>query len=166
MQVIFLDIDGVLYTKRSGLAFAQAIEQRRATPCDDERVKAFDVEAVKNLGELVYLTGARLVVSSTWRLRADLHALRDLFRNLPFAHALLDTTGTQRKTRAEEILAWLLSHPGITSFAIIDDMLDGLDVTFPDHFVKCEAGRGFGDRAAFDLALSILHRTDGGTPHV
>jgi HAD domain in Swiss Army Knife RNA repair proteins len=129
-------------------------------------VKAFDVEAVKNLGEIVYMTGAQIVVSSTWRLRANLYVLRELFRNLPFAHTLLDTTGEQRTTRAEEVLAWLLSHPGITSFVIIDDMLDGLDSTFPDHFVKCDAGRGFGNRAAFDLALSILHRTDGGTPHV
>src|SRR5687767_10572458 len=58
MKIVFLDIDGVLNTRRSCHA-------QRGRP------RPFDVDAISALNRVLRQTGARVVMSSTWRIKPN-----------------------------------------------------------------------------------------------
>jgi hypothetical protein len=139
-KVIFLDVDGVLVSSRGltesyepgdpGLFYAAA----SGVPL--ERC------ALRSLAALVAQSGARIVVSSTWRLEADLLAhLRAALEEFGIGGALLGGTPSGRN-RGEEVEAWLAaSAPAATSFVILEDS---------DRHIQCVAwgGRGALPRGA------------------
>jgi hypothetical protein len=97
--VIFLDIDGVL--KRTG----------------GGRGRQVDRDLLARFQRLVGDTQARVVLASTWR--HDANGLTDARRlKIPFDEVLPDL---RPKSRADEIRAWLASHPETERFAILDD---------------------------------------------
>ena len=131
-KVIFLDVDGVLVSSRGltesyepgdpGLFYAAA----SGVPL--ERC------ALRSLAALVAQSGARIVVSSTWRLEADLLAhLRAALEEFGIGGALLGGTPSGRN-RGEEVEAWLAaSAPAATSFVILEDS---------DRHIQCVAWGG------------------------
>lgn len=70
MKVIFLDIDGVLNVHYKGR--------------QDEYGQAFHPNFVENLREVIDKTGAKIVISSTWRM-SGLQVMQEMWkhRNLP-----------------------------------------------------------------------------------
>ena len=99
LPVIFLDIDGVL--KRLGR----------------DRERRVDRDLLARLQRLVEQTNARVVLASTWR--HDPKGLEDARRlHIPFDDVLPDL---RPASRADEIRAWLASHPETERFAILDD---------------------------------------------
>lgn len=109
MKLIFLDIDGVLVTNRSLMA---GNEYR------------FDKECVKNLLEILTITGAKIVISSSWREDRTLNQLKLLFENNGLGDNIIDITPIHgdHEIRGSEIKAFLdRSDLKIDKFVIIDD---------------------------------------------
>jgi len=105
--VIFLDVDGVLITRRS-------LNMRTPTP-----------RCVQRLNELCRASGAALVVSSVWRLGQSLKALRSLLRGWGVEGRVIGSTpDINGEERGREIAAWLLAHPETERYVILDDDAD------------------------------------------
>jgi hypothetical protein len=104
-----LDIDGVLNCKR--------------TPNPRKLPYVVDAVLLERLLQLLDRTGAKVVLSSTWRYDpAGLFSARRL--GVPFIDLLPDMP---EQPRRDEILAWLMAHPDTKRFAVIDDEDDELD---------------------------------------
>ena len=132
MKICFLDIDGVLNY------IGCKSKLRKMYFVDDEKLKL--------LKQLIDKTGAKIVLSSTWRFGwrdidegkdsidvKDFIALRD--KCLEFGIEFLDYTPVYYYYRGEEIDFWLKDWKGepIESFVILDD---GVDMEpYLDHLV-------------------------------
>ena len=110
MKVIFLDIDGVLCVHAADGNWGAE---------DDDRLSA---DCCRRLKEIMDATGCKLVLSSSWRLFADM--LKSLFEQLRlFGIAKEDFLGGTPllEERGEEILAYLKRHREIRKFVALDD---------------------------------------------
>jgi hypothetical protein len=114
MRIIFLDFDGVLNSRRF---FAT----RPPDGADDE---ALDPTAVARVNRIVERTGARVVVSSSWRLSDPVERIVAILRQHGFAGEVVGTTPVLAGSRGREIRAWLRASRGITSYVILDDATD------------------------------------------
>ena len=109
MKIIFLDIDGVLNCSK--------------TPNPRKFPYVVDRKLLRRLKRLLDRTGAKVVLSSSWRYDpAGLFSARHW--GIPFIDV---TPDMPKRPRRSEILAWLRAHPRVTRYAIIDDEDDGLD---------------------------------------
>lgn len=110
MKVLFLDVDGVL---NSAEWFA------KQEPTKPLRLHEIDPKPVKRVLRVLEETGAKIVLSSTWRLVPELvERLRAV--GLPIWDV---TPSSDSGHRATEIRTWLATRLG-TRFAIIDDDAD------------------------------------------
>jgi hypothetical protein len=109
MKVIFLDIDGVLNCKKT--------RNPRKFPY------VVDPKLVRRFKRLLDRTGAKVVLSSTWRYDpAGLFSARRA--GIPFMDV---TPDMPKRPRRDEVLTWLKQHPRVKRYAIIDDEDDELD---------------------------------------
>lgn len=109
MKAIFLDIDGVLNSDE--------------TPNDRKFPYIVDDRLLARFSELVQVTGAIVVLSSTWRVD-PVGLLAAQYYKLPFDDVCPDMPGAPR---CEELLSWLRAHPEITRYVVLDDDDDCLD---------------------------------------
>ena len=152
MKIIFLDVDGVLNTSRT---------QRRLA-CSNE-FTFVDTRKVLRLRDIVERTGAKLVLSSTWRLGADKdafylerEALRELaaeFRRVRCPRWFDVTPYLPRAKRWQEINAWLMNHD-TDDFIILDDVGEELK-PFDDKLVLTNVHEGLTKERA-ELAIQML----------
>ncbi len=133
MKVIFLDIDGVLNV---------------CYPDRDNYGRLFHPEFVDNLRWIIEETGAKIVISSTWRF-SGLQVMKEMWekRNLP--GDVIDITidcyqyveeGREefydKVERGHEIQHWLDEHQTeVTNYVILDDDNDFL-TTQRGNFVR------------------------------
>lgn len=116
MKVIFLDIDGVL----------NSISYDRVRTDEDGNIDKTRLVLVK---ELVDKTGAKIVLSSSWRdhWEKNTEYLDEEGKKLisVFAEAGLEIYGKTPKIgyleRSEEIRLWLKENPNVTHFVALDD---------------------------------------------
>jgi hypothetical protein len=109
MKVIFLDIDGVLNCDK--------------TPNPRKFPYVVDKKLLARFKTLVRRTGAKVVLSSTWRCDpVGLFAAKHW--GIPFIDVCPDRP---RSPRRREITSWLADHPKVTRFVVIDDEDDELD---------------------------------------
>jgi hypothetical protein len=109
MNVIFLDIDGVLNSD--------------ATPNPRKFPYIVDADLLAIFKDLVSRTGATVVLSSSWR--ADpVGLLAAKFYGVPFNEVCPDAPGV---SRCEEMLQWLSAHQEVHRYVVIDDESDCLD---------------------------------------
>lgn len=118
MKVVFLDIDGVLnhweYLKRMRASGA------RSRGCTTE--SHLDPECVGRLNGLLRRSGAKVVVSSTWRILHSIESLQETLEARGFEGGIIDfTTTADLGCRGAQIEAWLDSHDEVESFVILDD---------------------------------------------
>lgn len=147
MKVVFLDIDGVLNTGRSGLANGPA--------WDDAGWNNLDATAIGLLQELQRVTGCEFILSSTWRLNMSVERL-SLFGNflgLKLVGATPSLSGGGR-SRGHEIEASLKEHPSVESYIIIDDY-NNMFESQQDRLILVDPDEGFGF-ADFHKAVSLL----------
>ena len=152
MKVIFLDIDGVVNcwsTKERAPSKVIGVEQRLIT----------------HIKEIDDATGAKLVLSSTWRKDwafdlmngKDWHYLRDEFakQDLYF----MDYTPSRRDShRGEEIKEWLTSTGyDIESYVIIDDEMFDIRDLHEGHMVQTSFDSGI-KPGAVKMAIEILSK--------
>lgn len=123
MKVIFLDIDGVLNSR----AYIQQVGD-----LFDDPKHQIDPLAVTRLNFLTKTTGAKIVVSSTWRLAFykepnGLVLLQECMSGYGITGEVIGMTGNDAwgtDRRGQEIQDYLWNHPEIEKFVIIDDDSD------------------------------------------
>lgn len=124
MRILFLDIDGVLNSD----AWFRSKRNRTET-------NELDVAAVKRLDLIVERTGAKVVISSTWRTGLTREELTAILQKYGFRGEVIDMTPVLRAgevrdragspTRGDEIQAWLDAQPAPPrAFVILDDQTD------------------------------------------
>jgi len=165
MKIIALDVDGVLNHRGT---FAKQ-------PGNN---KCIDPNAVKRLRRIVDATGAKIVVSSTWRLFPDhLDALRcaldicglpeDVIVGATPSKGLIDhgdgVVSWVSATRGSEIKAWLDEHPTDT-FVILDDDWDGMaENGLLPRYIQTDFADGLQDEHV-ERAIALLNADPKPTP--
>jgi hypothetical protein len=111
LKLIFLDIDGVLVTTNSLI------------PSDKYFGHTFDKTCVRNLIEILNATGAKVVISSSWREGRTLAQLQSIFKSNGIEDCIIGLTPSfnDETVRGTEIKAYLDSCNGLDCFVIIDD---------------------------------------------
>jgi len=111
MKVLFLDVDGVLNS---------ADWFHKLDPKVKGAIHELDPKAVKRVQHVLEVTGAVIVLSSTWRKLPELRKIIEA-AGLP----IFDITPSHDDGhRGDEIIAWLEAWHGVEAFAIIDDDTD------------------------------------------
>ena len=131
MKVIFLDIDGVLNSDDyiDIAKNSQGIERH------------IDIDKVKLLKKVIDETGAKTVLTSSWRNSNDIGPLRELLAKYEI---YFDVTPFINWERGLEIKQWLLEHNRVEDYIILDD---AFDKEMLRHLVKVSDanGRGLGE---------------------
>lgn len=176
MKVIFLDLDGVLnsvdYMNVLHM-LKHGVGDKSVETCDSHG-QLFDPRCVKFLDYIIQMTGAKIVITSTWR-RAGLKAMQDMWadRNLP--GEVIDITcksyevdgeildrylynGRQGVCRGHEIQQWL-DNNNIETYVILDDDSDMLT---HQNFVKCQGRYGI-DYHVTQASINFLNNENGST---
>ena len=114
MRLVFLDFDGAI------LPFDPSGSGDRGIPSK---------EAVDNLNSLLQMSGANVVVSSSWRVGRSLSELNALLRTWGVRANVVGRTGTDPDDdRCVEILNWIDDHvldESKMSFVVVDhDLVD------------------------------------------
>lgn len=149
LRVIFLDIDGVLSHFKSHWNI--------------------DPKKVALLEEVLKATGAKIVVSSSWRAgcrdgkdfvdkmftswRSQVSSLK---RDSLFIESIIDVTDHHGSARGDEIQRWLDAHEDeVETYVILDDDNDMLEEQL-FNFVQTDGWYGMSDRTVA-LATQILN---------
>jgi hypothetical protein len=107
---------------------------------DDEYGQLFDPRCVAWLDYIIQKTGAKIVISSTWRM-SGLKVMQNLWRDRKLPGEVIDITCgrgygkgvdpelikrhlTEGADRGYEIQQWLEDHPEVTRYVILDDDID------------------------------------------
>ena len=137
MIIIFCDVDGVL--------------NEDITPTRTKsRVIFIDEEKLLRLKRIVDATGAKIVLSSTWRydrddprLNGDFLELQEAFHNVGldfYSFTPVDAIGIRR---GMEIKAWLGVHTEMDRYIILDDELfDFEERGLLPHLIKTDFAYG------------------------
>lgn len=163
MKVIFLDNDGVIclssnwgsrykkareYMIKHNISEHAFIDERKRNVL--VRFDNFDIKAIKILNKILTETDAEIVVSSDWKLHANLEELREYYESQGIIKKPIATTpnledfdpdsvglyhwkGWLEKKRILEINKYLEDHPEVTHWVAIDDLN-----------MSPEANQGFG----------------------
>lgn len=153
MKYIFLDIDGVLITEET---IRRPKEEKRAG-------RHFCERSVSNLNRICATTGAKLVLSSSWRIGAAKKKLNDWFSKNGVQEAIFDFTPDLTNLsekgliiiaggRWMEIMAWLKDHPETSGFVVLDDEREA---EIPGRFVQTSMETGLTAEMA-DCAIKLL----------
>lgn len=145
MKVIFLDIDGVINSE----AFAIWIQDHPEF-CENGGHFWIDPQKIDMIVNLCEETGAKLVISSSWRgwsLKAtleDFSTYRDLSRLNPYIVGVTPRfymNSRMYMSRGDEIQYYLSTDQSITQYCIVDDDNDMLD-SQKDNFVRTDFKTG------------------------
>lgn len=122
MKVIFLDCDGVLNSWGHPDATGY---------CGGRDFDTITTAIMGHLSAIVEATGAKVVISSTWRKKYTIAEFNTAFRALGFTGEVIGRTPEMWRTddgahvfRGDEILMWLRAHPEVESFVVLDDESD------------------------------------------
>ena len=151
MNVLFLDFDGVINTywwNSDGTKFEIGYKD-----------KCTNFQAVQWISHFCEKHNYYIVVSSTWRIGVCLDRLKNILMNSGMPESVVNTRLIGKTpvychdhaTRGEEINDWLIKHPDVNHYIIVDD--DDDFECFPemrDHLVKTNFYVGFTIRDFMD----------------
>ncbi|WP_336784067.1 HAD domain-containing protein [Paenibacillus illinoisensis] len=143
MNVIFLDIDGVMNHKDFYVKSSRHMLQE------------FCPIAVECLKELIAATDAYIVVSSSWRLAKRLDDMKGLFSHYGLSDRVIGITpdfmGEEDEARCTEIQAYI-DRNSIEKFIVIDD--DDFDMGhLKSRLVHCKDYSGFNNERLNEAIL-------------
>lgn len=129
MKIIFLDIDGVLNH--------EDFYKRRKLGEFEYPLSELCPKTIANLNVLIAETGAKVVISSTWRLGRSAAEIQVLLEGRGFTGEVIDCTPNLRGEgclRGNEILKWVKDNKDLigadyynfTDYVILDDDSDML----------------------------------------
>lgn len=136
MKIIFLDKDGVVNSDR----YFDSIKGKKVDELEDD----VDLKTIDLLEEISRETGAKIVVTASARYtKGAIPFLEELKRR----NIYLDRTPLINNIRGLEIKKWLVDHPGVEDFAILDDeVFDSYDDKLLKKLVKTNGdGITFGE---------------------
>lgn len=153
LKVIFLDIDGVLNCHNWYETSKTLLENPYCH---------FSPDLVDNLNRITKDTGAKIVITSTWRKNRTLEDLRKLFVEVGIEGEVIDKTIELRFSnwahsvpRGCEIDYWIDSRSDLNhlwrKFAIIDDDSDMLYWHKENLFITDHSGGGLTDNIAYRI---------------
>lgn len=152
MNVIFLDIDGVLNTGRN-----QDIQEKRDGKSSFYHQFNFDDICMENLKEVILKFDAYIVITSSWRIEKDTIYWTEIlknFRKYKIERRIIDKTPSFSTTRGEEIKKWIDDNKdNITNFIILDDEDDMMDLD--KYLILCDDYYGF-DNDKKNMAISLF----------
>ena len=151
MKVIFLDIDGVLNSWR--WYKDQTLKGKHVSMLPDDQI---DPKAVTRLNTIIERTGAKVVVSSTWRLNRTVAQLAEILGSKGFTGEVIGKTGRRggpRPQRGDEIQDWLNENVGVERFVIIDD--DSDMVHLMDRLVQTGMKKGLTQALAEEVVQKL-----------
>lgn len=156
IKIIFVDVDGVF---NSETYYRKRAEDGDVRPYP---FSEFDPEAVKQYMRIIQKTGAKTVISSSWR---HTDGLRSILKNVGFRGSPLDFEitpylGTIRGLEIKKYMEdYLDKHPDeeIESYCIIDDDIDML-YEQKDNFVRTDAFYGGLTKEKADKVIKILNK--------
>lgn len=118
-----MDVDGVINSQE--WFQSQYIVLGRAVKALHEKL---DPIAVNRINHITDVTGAKIVLSSTWRMgfQNDLPKLKDFMASVGFTGEVVGMTPVLNHFRGGEISRWLIDNDlkGESKFIIIDDSAD------------------------------------------
>ena len=127
MKVIFLDVDGVLNSDE----YFDRIQNLDIEGIESE----IDINKVKLLKKAVDTTGAKVVLSSSWRYTKNALALKKLLAD--YGIHITDSTPVVEHKRGLEIRTWLENNNNVENFVILDDeVFDSYDSALTEKLVK------------------------------
>lgn len=120
MNIIFLDIDGVLNSTN------KLIEVYNKTGKPHSGVSyPFDERCLENLKKLVTETHSKIVITSTWRkYEEDMKVLLNVLDNYNLKEEIIGYTPVLYQKREYEIKEYLSKLSELPNFVIIDDIRD------------------------------------------
>lgn len=122
MKLLFLDIDGVLNSKRSEEVTGK-----------EKKVENLDPVALSLVQKVCEETGAIVCLSSNWRFK---HYILDLGRKMDLP-IIYQTPSREDEDREKEIQDYINSCGKLEAYAVLDDLPLSLD-----RFVKVDADNG------------------------
>ena len=119
MKIIFLDFDGTMDTARYEL-----ILRITGRPSIDAYGTVFDPECVWNLKQIIDKTGAKIVVSSSWKSIMSFDELLDMWGKRCLPGEMIGTTPytLECRNRGDEIDLWLMGCDEECQYVILDDI--------------------------------------------
>ena len=129
----------------------------------DEYGQVFDPRCVAWLDHIVETTGAKIVVSSTWRM-SGLQVMKEMWQMRDLPGEVIDITPLQtdpelveryydpKADRGYEIQEWIDNHSELEGYVILDDDSDMLSY---QHFVQCNGRLGINYEVA-KKAIELL----------
>jgi len=172
MKTVFLDVDGVLNSER----FNRTLEEQHRQLGHHEVCECFkltrqiDPEAIARLNRLVAETGAKIVISSSWRKLFDPPELHRILREHGLVAEIIGETldgqdeqdesemldvyaPLDRLFRGHEIDYWLRQHPEVARFVILDD---GSDMAMhKSRLVQTDSEEGLLDEH-IEMAIQVM----------
>lgn len=126
MKILYLDIDGVINSRRTAEAF-------EGYPWNAKSLENFDKVAIALIQRLCEITDCKIVLSSSWRADPN---WKDLAEQLDLP--IIDRTPIKiSSNRGEEVAMWLREHPEVTQYAIVDDTDEFLEEQRPFFVQTC-----------------------------
>jgi hypothetical protein len=122
MNIIFLDIDGVLTSPRTGYF-------------------NFDIYAVNFLRWICQNSDTKIVITSTWRKNHNKEFFEKIFSKVLHDDWQTPIINKLSKTRGDEIQKWLDNHKEIKDYIILDDDNDMLK-SQKDHLISTDPENG------------------------
>lgn len=151
MNVIFLDIDGVLRTDKSDRFWSKFLNQDIPTSIFDRKLSP---TSIKILNEIILITDAKVVITSMWRTVYDLDKLKSIFKDSGFKGEIVGETN-QFGYRGEEIQEWLDTNY-INKYVVVDDSVrDILNHINTKKVIKIDPINGLDD-TYFDRIVDLL----------
>lgn len=164
MKVVFLDLDGVVV----------CLPLHREPTSTGKLVRGANREAVAQLNEIVRRTGAKVVISSTWRKHHTREQLQDLLDRAGFIGEIIGETpviyddlpggGCTSVDRGREIDQWLQfasidCATAVESHVVLDDDHDFGPVP-PERWVQVQDGWTTGGLKAehVERAVEVLNQ--------
>ena len=132
MKIIFLDIDGVLNSDE----YFDKIKNLNINGIEND----IDVNKIVLLKKSLDETGAKVVLTSSWRYTRKAQELKQL---LLIYGIIVDCTPFIDNERGIEIKKWLQEHNDVQDFVILDDeIFDSYDEKLMEKLIKISDTNG------------------------
>lgn len=151
VNIIFLDVDGVLRTDASDRYWSEVTGQPIPQSVFE---RLFSSRSITILNEIIYYTGSKVVITSTWRVQHTLDELKQIFKIRGFRGEIIDKTNIIG-SRGEEIQEWLDTN-AVNKYVVIDDSVKDILLHInPKRVIKIESNIGLNE-SHFDSITDLL----------
>ena len=157
MKVIFLDFDGVMDT-----AYYDHVLAKEGKPGNDEYGIIFDPNSIQNLKHIIEMTGADIVVTSSWKYFMSYKDFLDMWEARKLPGFVTDVTPNIHgsRLRGDEIDAWLKDCKSECQYIILDDLgAENFNVHQIQRLLVVNPFYGIDEDIA-DRAIRLLNQTN------